>query len=94
MHADGHYPPMICRVQCRCYWMMQMLICIKINSYARNIKETENMNKRQKILIVDDAKFKEERRTLILQSVFFLHISRLKKNILKMYIILLRRVNL
>lgn len=40
------------------------------------------MNKRQKILIVDDAKFKEERRTLILQSVFFLHISRLKKNIL------------
>ena len=37
MHADGHYPPMICRVQCRCYWMMQMLICIKINSYARNI---------------------------------------------------------
>ena len=34
-----------------------MLICIKINSYARNIKETENMNKRQKILIVDDAKF-------------------------------------
>ena len=25
---------------------------------------------------------KEERRTLILQSVFFLHISRLKKNIL------------
>ena len=60
MHADGHYPPMICRVQCRCYWMMQMLICIKINSYARNIKETENMNKRQKILIVDDAKFNRD----------------------------------
>lgn len=37
MPADGHYPPMICRVQCRCYWMRQMLICIKINSYARNI---------------------------------------------------------
>ena len=37
MHADGHYPPVICRVQCGCYWMMQMLICIKINSYARNI---------------------------------------------------------
>ncbi len=38
MHADGHYPPMIWRVQCRCYWMMQMLICIKINSYARKRK--------------------------------------------------------
>ena len=37
MHEDGHYPPIICLVQCRCYWMMQMLICIKINSYARNI---------------------------------------------------------
>ena len=37
-----------------------MLICIKINSYARNIKETENMNKRQKILIVDDAKFNRD----------------------------------
>ena len=37
MHADGRYPPVICRVQCRCYWMMQMPICIKINSYARNI---------------------------------------------------------
>ena len=60
LHADGHYPPMIWRVQCRCYWMMQMLICIKINSYARNIKETENMNKRQKILIVDDAKFNRD----------------------------------
>lgn len=35
--ADGHYPPMICQVQCRCYWMRQMLICIKIKSYARNI---------------------------------------------------------
>ena len=39
MHADGHYPSIICRVQCRCYWMMQMLICIKINSYAKNILE-------------------------------------------------------
>ena len=28
---------MICRVQCRCYWMMQMLICIKINSYVNII---------------------------------------------------------
>ena len=37
-----------------------MLICIKINSYARNIKETENVNKRQKILIVDDAKFNRD----------------------------------
>ncbi len=37
MHADGHYPLMIWRVQCRCYWMMQMLICIRINSYVRNI---------------------------------------------------------
>ncbi len=60
MHADGHYPPMICRVQCRCYWMMQMIICIKINSYARNIKEIKNMDKRQKILIVDDSKFNRD----------------------------------
>ena len=37
MRADGHYPPVIWRVQCRCYWIMQMLICIKINNYARNI---------------------------------------------------------
>ena len=35
-YQDGHYPPMICCVQCRCYWMMQIRICIKINSYARN----------------------------------------------------------
>ena len=34
MPADGHYPPMICRVQCRCYWMRQMLICIKINNHV------------------------------------------------------------
>ena len=31
-----------------------------IAGYARNIKETENMNKRQKILIVDDAKFNRD----------------------------------
>lgn len=36
-HADGQSQRMKEPARCRCYWIRQIPICMKINNYARNV---------------------------------------------------------
>ena len=37
MHADGQFQLMKEPTRCRCYWIRQIPICMKINNYARSV---------------------------------------------------------
>lgn len=37
MHADGHTQRMKEPAHCRCYWIRQIPICMKINNYVRSV---------------------------------------------------------